>query len=444
MEHNNIVIIEDKNMISGDICSSVCIEFDMPDVEIFTDEVDLSQPMYVQEEDTTNDTCLVPLRALMDIDDMATQHVPPTKTGSLTVTSGSPKEKVRERKTRGPYRRYTAHQIEQLFDYVIEQGKTAKDAALLTGINIRTAQNYIKGYNDDEERRLPINGRKLGAGRKTKLTEVHSQFLIGYVDEHPTAILTDIRRNLCDAFTGLTISISALHRHLVEKCKLTVKKLEKLPAARNSDRVLKLRREKIEEWEAIPELDYAKNCVFIDEAGFNLHTQRNYGGSRKGTPAKGIVPTAKGITVTILGAISQAGVIDISLSKPQAVSMSKKRKTNGAKAMSVSGRVGTRTEHFLAYISNVMDVLDRNDMKGNYLVMDNAPIHTPVKVRELVGSRGYKCLYLPPYSPFLNPIEEFWSKIKAGVRRSALTADDQLSDRICEAAQMVTQANCQA
>jgi transposase len=87
----------------------------------------------------------------------------------------------------------------------------------------------------------------LGAGRKPKLTEVHSQFLIGYVDEHPTAILTDIRRNLCDAFTGLTISISALHRHLLEKCKLTLKKLEKLPAARNNDRVLKLRREKIEE-----------------------------------------------------------------------------------------------------------------------------------------------------------------------------------------------------
>jgi hypothetical protein len=160
--------------------------------------------------------------------------------------------------------------------------------------------------------------------------------------------------------------------------------------------------------------------------------KRNYGRSRKGTPAKGIVPTAKVITITILGAISQAGVIDISLKKPQAVSISKKRKANDAKAMVVSGRVGTRTEHFLAYISNVMDVLDTNDMKGHYLVMDNAPIHTPVKVRELVEGRGYKCLYLPPYSPFLNPIEEFWSKVKAGVRRNALTADDQLSDRICE------------
>ena len=122
-----------------------------------------------------------------------------------------------------------------MFDYVIEQGKTAKDAVLLTGINIRTEQNYIKRYNGDEERRLPISCRKLGARGKPKLAEVHSQFLIGYVDENLTAILTDIRRNLCDAFTGLTISISALHSHLVEKYKLTLKKLQKLPEAINSE-----------------------------------------------------------------------------------------------------------------------------------------------------------------------------------------------------------------
>jgi transposase len=217
-----------------------------------------------------------------------------------------------------------------------------------------------------------------------------------------------------------------------------------LPAARNSDRVLKLRRERIEEWEANPELDYRKNCVFINEAGFNLHTQRSYGRSRKGTPAKGIVPTAKGITITILGAISQAGVIDISLKKPQATSISKKRRANDTTAMVVNGRVRTRTEHFLTYISNVMDVLDRNNMKGHYLVMDNAPIHTSVKIRELIESRGYRCLYLPPYSPFLNPIEEFWSKVKAGIRRNALSATDILSDRICDSVQKVSRSDCQA
>src|ERR1700719_819474 len=153
MEHNNIVTIEDENMILGEIFSSASIELDMPDVETFMEEVDSSQPMDMQEEDTFNDTCLVPLRTLMDIDTIVTRHIPPTGAVSLTPTAES------------------AHQIEQLFDYVIEQGKTAKEGALLTGINIRTAQHYIKKYNDDEERRLPISGRMPGAGRKPKLTE---------------------------------------------------------------------------------------------------------------------------------------------------------------------------------------------------------------------------------------------------------------------------------
>ena len=178
-------------------------------------------------------------------------------------------------------------------------------------------------------------------------------------------------------FTGLLISVSALHRHLVQKCRLTLKELEKLPAARNADRVINLRKEKVEEWEAMQDLDFARNCVFINESGFNLHIQRNFGRSLKGTPARGTVPTGRGVTVSILGAISEAGVIDISLKKPQAATAVKKRKGNGKVVRVGNGRVRTRTEHYLAYLSKVMNVLHRNNLKGHYLVMDNAPIHTP-------------------------------------------------------------------
>lgn len=128
---------------------------------------------------------------------------------------------------------------------MIEEGKSAKDAALITGINIRTAQHYIKKYNDDEEKRLPIRCSKPAAGRKGKLTEEHSRFLVEYIDERAAAVLSDIKHHLCEAFPGLTISISALHRHLVQNCKVTLKKLEKLTAARNSDRVVALRKEKL-------------------------------------------------------------------------------------------------------------------------------------------------------------------------------------------------------
>jgi hypothetical protein len=182
---------------------------------------EVSQPMDTQEEDAIGDSFLVPLRALMDIDTTVEPKQVPLATPTVTVESYA--EKVRTRKPRGPYRRHTAHQIEQLFDCVIEQGKVAKDAALLTGINIRTAQHYIKKYNDDEEGRLPISGRKPGAGCKAKLIECHSQFLIGYVDEHPEVRLADIRSAMCEAFRYLSMSISSLRRHQVQRRRLTPK-----------------------------------------------------------------------------------------------------------------------------------------------------------------------------------------------------------------------------
>lgn len=60
----------------------------------------------------------------------------------------------------------------------------------------------------------------------------------------------------------------------------------------------------------------------------------------------------------------------------------------------------------------MMDALSRNNMNGNDLVMDNAAMHTPVKIHDLVGGRDYIYLYLPLYSLFLNAIEKRWSKNK--------------------------------
>ena len=141
--------------------------------------------------------------------------------------------------------------------------------------------------------------------------------------------------------------------------------------------------------------------------------------SRKGTPAKGIIPTAKGITIIVLGAISQAGIIDVSLKKPQAVSVSKKRQFNHTTATVITGRVGTRTEHFLSYMANVMDVLDRNGMKGNYLVMIVFLfIHLPRCV--IIESRGYKCFSYRHTRLSLTRLRTL-VKIKAGLRRNSLS-----------------------
>jgi len=87
----------------------------------------------------------------------------------------------------------------------------------------------------------------------------------------------------------------------------------------------------------------------------------------------------------------------------------------------VSGRVGTRTKHFLAHISNVINVLNSNNMKGNHLVMDNAPIHTAFEILELERAEA-KVLVSSNMFSLLDPTEKlwFWSKVKASLRRNAV------------------------
>jgi hypothetical protein len=127
------------------------------------------------------------------------------------------------------------------------------------------------------------------------------------------------------------------------------------------------------------------------------------------------------------------------LKKLQAVSRLKKRKSNDAKAVIIFGKGGTRTEHFLTYISNVIDVVDRNAMKGHYLLMDERSYtywtNEEQRLQVLVSSAIFA---------ILGPYWRIFLILMAGVSRNALTADDELSDHICEAVRMVTQADCQA
>jgi transposase len=85
-----------------------------------------------------------------------------------------------------------------------------------------------------------------------------------------------------------------------------------------------------------------------------------------------------------------------------------------------------------------MNEMDRfTEMKGYYIVMDNAPIHTSQEISAMVADRGYRSVYLPPYSPELNPIEKFWTIVKNKVKRSQFNDTEDLITRISEACNSV-------
>ena len=72
------------------------------------------------------------------------------------------------------------------------------------------------------------------------------------------------------------------------------------------------------------------------------------------------------------------------------------------------------------------------------IVMDNLGAHKGDRVRELIQSRGCKLLYLLPYSPDLNPIEEGFSKVKVLLRRVGARAREALVEVIGRSLDAVT------
>jgi transposase len=70
--------------------------------------------------------------------------------------------------------------------------------------------------------------------------------------------------------------------------------------------------------------------------------------------------------------------------------------------------------------------------------MDNLKAHKGERVRQLIEARGCKVLFLPPYSPDFNPIEEAFSKIKGILREVGARTREALLEAISEALSMVT------
>jgi len=74
--------------------------------------------------------------------------------------------------------------------------------------------------------------------------------------------------------------------------------------------------------------------------------------------------------------------------------------------------------------------------------MDNLSSHKVAGVREAIEACGAHLLYLPPYSPDLNPIEQAYSKLKAYLRKAAARTKDALWQAIRHAVNLYTQNEC--
>lgn len=94
---------------------------------------------------------------------------------------------------------------------------------------------------------------------------------------------------------------------------------------------------------------------------------------------------------------------------------------------------------FLAY---VQQVLAPTLKPGDIVIMDNLATHKSTPVRDAFETVGARLLFLPPYSPDLNPIENAFAKLKALLRKTAARSIDQLWDAIARIIQTYSPHEC--
>src|SRR5215471_15488501 len=96
---------------------------------------------------------------------------------------------------------------------------------------------------------------------------------------------------------------------------------------------------------------------------------------------------------------------------------------------------------FLAYVEQI---LAPTLQPGDVVIMDNVSIHKVAGVREAIEARGATLLYLPPYSPDLNPIEQFFSTLKSILRKVAARSITTLWQAIRSALKAFSSRECAA
>ncbi|MBD0392205.1 IS630 family transposase [Wolbachia endosymbiont of Pentalonia nigronervosa] len=134
-----------------------------------------------------------------------------------------------------------------------------------------------------------------------------------------------------------------------------------------------------------------ENLVFIDESGIDDNEFYAYGWAPKGKRLFAEKHAFKKKRISIIGALND-------------------------------GKVGApcafegycNSELFEAYVEKILVPTLK---PGQTIILDNASFHKSVKIRKLIGNVGCKVLFLPPYSPDLNPIEKFWFAIKHAIRK---------------------------
>ena len=156
--------------------------------------------------------------------------------------------------------------------------------------------------------------------------------------------------------------------------------------------------------------------VFIDETWVKTNMVRTHGRAACGERLVASAPHGHWKTTTFIAALREDGLV-----APAAF--------EGA----INGR------SFLAYVEQVLVPALRPD---DIVIIDNLSSHKVAGVRRAIEAAGAQLLFLPPYSPDMNPIEQVFAKLKAVLRAKAIRTVDALWKALADIADAISPTEC--
>ena len=166
------------------------------------------------------------------------------------------------------------------------------------------------------------------------------------------------------------------------------------------------------QWQAEQNEMDAQRLIFLDESGAKTNMTRLRARVKGGARAYDSVPSGHWATTTMISSI----------------------RADGQTACMV---VDGATDH-VVFREYVRVVLAPTLRPGDVVVLDNLSAHKDSEARKLIEARGATLVFLPAYSPDLNPIEKMWSKVKELLRGAKARTEKALVEQVGKALQQVT------
>lgn len=292
-------------------------------------------------------------------------------------------------------------------------GISIRSIASIFGLKFSTAYAIVRHFEDTGE----MGTKKKGGSRHVKMTAAAKEAIEQWIDDDAALTLRQMKARLSEQF-GISVSEKTVS-YYVTKSGFTFKMVRALPMARNTPEAVILRRQYAEMYFRDAPTDQ-RNIIWVDECGFNLHLRRKHGRARNGERATVTIPNNRGQNQSICAAMSSEGFLHQS---------------------QISGAFNAL--RFCEFLESLFAILASQERSACWIVLDNVRFHHCAEVNQVVTQSGHALIFLPAYSPMLNPIESLFGKWKTSIRTNGVNFTPQaLVASLAQARSHITLSDC--